>query len=83
MNHFFTRLKDNVVGILGLIVFLVLFIFGIFIFSYILIFIAAIGSLLFLIGYIRFKWLMHKAKKRYQSPANSGRIIEHDDCDHK
>ena len=61
--------------IVGMVVFVVLFIVGIFIFSYLLIITAIIGIILFIVTLIRIKIVEHSGPKE----PYSGRIIEHYD----
>ncbi len=64
-------------------IFIVLFIIGLFIFSYLLIVAAVIGLILFAIAYIRAKLFgpakPHNEEHRHQQPKSSGRTIDHDD----
>nr|WP_268828470.1 hypothetical protein [Coxiella burnetii] len=74
MSKFLHRLWEGIMPIVGMIVFVILFIVGIFIFSYLLIIAAVIGLILFIIAFIRIKLAQ---RKRPKEPP-SGRIIEHD-----
>lgn len=73
-------------SIIGIIVFIGLFIVGLVFFSYLLIIGAIIGLVLFLIGYIRTKFFMKKLRadiKKEQSQQrgdqlHQGRTIDHD-----
>lgn len=63
---------------------IVLFVVGIIIFSYILLFGALVGLILFIIAFIFMKIKMHQLRKQFkQSSVSSrkGRTIDHDDND--
>ena len=77
MSRFLLRLLETTMPIVGMVVFVVFFIVGIFIFSYLLIIIAIIGLILFIIAFIRIKIVEYNGPKE----PHSGRIIEH--CDDK
>lgn len=76
---------NKLLSLVGLVVALVLIILGVIIFSYILIFAAVVGVILFTVVYIRAKMLQLKYKKhqkqtQHQKPSqNQGRVIEHDE----
>lgn len=82
MSKLLKQFWANVAPILWMMLFIALFIIGIFVFSYILIIAAAVGLILFVIAYVRTKIAMRRqARAHHQSPSqsSSGRIIEHDE----
>lgn len=77
MREILRRLWVSIMPIIGMIIFVSLFIVGIFVFSYLLIIGAIIGLVLFVVAFIRTKMA---ARKSTQQPSSTqGRIIEHDD----
>ncbi|MBW5802979.1 hypothetical protein FIV31_06645 [Coxiella endosymbiont of Ornithodoros amblus] len=73
MSKFLHRLWEGMMPIVGMIIFVILFIVGIFIFSYLLIVAAVIVLILFIIAFIQVKVAQRKRPKNHPS----GRIIEH------
>lgn len=69
------RLWARVTPIIGIIIFIVLFIFSLFMFSYLLIIGTIIGLGLFIYAFIRSKLTHHKPMNKYES---QGRIIDHE-----
>ena len=67
-------------------VMLILFILGLFIFTYLFIFAMIIGSVLFIINYVRTKFFRPKTNPvgsaQNLQPKKVGRIIEHEDDPH-
>lgn len=57
---------------------IVVFVIGFFIFSYILIFAAIVGLVLFVIAYIRVRFFMSKDMHQTTVKKEQGRLIEHD-----
>ncbi|MFW0094428.1 MAG: hypothetical protein AB8Y83_00460 [Coxiella endosymbiont of Haemaphysalis qinghaiensis] len=80
MPNVLRQLWESIVPIVGMIVFVILFIVGIFLFSYLLIIGAIIGLILFVIAFIQLqlKTIQWKQQKKKKSPY-SGRTIEHND----
>jgi len=87
MNTFLNQLKNSLAPILGLVVFCALFIIGIFVFSYVLIFAALAGLVLFCIGFVRFKLFQREVRKQEQfmqknpQKPTQGRVIDYEDID--
>lgn len=78
MNNILKRLWANIAPIVGMILFVILFVIGLFVFSYLLIIAAIIGLIVFIIAYVRAKLIM----RRHKTPPNTragGRIIEHNE----
>ena len=80
MPNVLRQLWESIVPIAGMIVFVILFIVGIFLFSYLLTIGAIIGLILFVIAFIQLqlKTIQWKRQKKKKSP-HSGRTIEHND----
>lgn len=75
MNNLFARVLPFIFfGVM-----LVLLVIGIVLFSYILILGAIVGSVLFLIAFIRDKLFLSRHVTKTQPQEKAGRIIEHDD----
>jgi hypothetical protein len=81
MHETLKRFWASIMPIVGMIIFVVLFIVGIFVFSYLLIIGAIVGLILFCVAYIRVKIALRK-KTPPTHPAH-GRTIEHDDDEKK
>lgn len=77
MSHSAERFAAKLLPFLGMGVFIVLFIFGLMVLSYVLIIGAVIGLILFLINYIRTKF-SHTHKKPHHLHQHRGRTIDHD-----
>lgn len=77
MQQFVQKLWAGIMPIIGMIVFIALFIVGIFVFSYVLIIGTVIGLILFIIAFIKAKY----AKNKTTTSSPLGRTIEHDDTD--
>lgn len=60
---------------------IVVFVIGIVIFSYVLIFAAIVGLVLFVIAYIRTQFFKQKTHRLYRKN-QSGRTIDYDETDH-
>jgi len=75
MTNTIKRLWASVTPIIGMIIFVVLFIFGLFVFSYLLIIGAIIGLGLFIYAFIRSKLTCRKTMHKYES---QGRTIDHE-----
>ena len=72
-NNF--KIKNNIQGLFGLIIFIAVLIIGLVFFSYLIIIGAIIGLALFAAAYFRAKFFI-KPKKKTRS--SHGRTIEHD-----
>lgn len=72
------KLFDNIAPFLGLGILIVLFILGIFIFSYLLIIGAIVGLVLYIVALIRAKFGSSKSQQPPHSnlPEGSGRVID-------
>lgn len=87
MNNMINQLKNSLGAILGLVIFCALLITGIFVFSYVLIFAAIAGLILFCVGFVRFKLFQREVRKQQQfSQKNQqmprqGRVIDYEDID--
>lgn len=81
------QLKNSLASILGIVVFCVLFIVGIFVFSYVLIFAALAGLALFCLGFVRVKLFQRELRKQQQfqqknqQKPTQGRVIDYEDVD--
>lgn len=77
------KLTAKIMPFVAIGVMAVVFVLSLIFFSYIFITAALLGLVLFVIGYIRGKWLMHKFKKDVKKQPShsptSGRVIEHDE----
>lgn len=80
MNQTQHKMAFGFAQFIGMAVFILLFIVGIVFFSYLLIFGAVVGLILFGVGYIRAKIMRSKRQKqgKYTKPAQ-GRTIEYKD----
>ena len=82
MKQSMNKLKAKVMPYIGMGLFLILFLLGLVVFSYILIIGAIVGLILFLIAYIRSKFTRHHPHSQNdQSYKNKpqGRVIDHND----
>ena len=85
MTNLLTRVWAQIVPVIGMIAFFALFILGLIIAIHVLMIVAAIGLVLFAIGYFRMKYLMRKAQHQHnqqeshQEAASAGRTIDHDE----
>jgi len=77
MSDLFKRIWNTIAPIVGMIIFIALFILGLFVFSYLLVIAAIIGLGLFIYAFIRSKLSHHRNTKKTYSQSE-GRIIEHD-----
>ena len=77
MSEVLHRLREEIMPIVDMIVFIILFIVGLFVFSYFLIIGTVIGLALFVIAFIHLKIDQHKRQKK--SPFS--KIIEHDETE--
>ncbi len=75
MKPFFQRLIASLAPLLAMVIFVIIFILGIFVFSYLLIFVAIIGLALFIVSFIRSK--LTRQKKSPHPKHSQGRLIEH------
>ena len=77
------RITAKIMPFIAMGIMLVVFVLSLVFFSYIFITAALLGLILFAVGYVRGKWMMHKFKKevKKQPPSSSttGRVIEHDE----
>ncbi|OGT48105.1 MAG: hypothetical protein A3E82_07065 [Gammaproteobacteria bacterium RIFCSPHIGHO2_12_FULL_38_11] len=64
-------------------VMLIVFILGLFIFTYVFIFALIVGTVLFIVGYIRMRFFKPKQQTKATVEVKTGRIIEHDDTNNK
>ena len=78
MPSILRQLWESVVPVVGMIVFVILFIVGIFLFSYFLITGAIIVLILFITAFIQLEIAKRKRQKK-KKPPSFGRTIEHDD----
>lgn len=69
-------IKQTLTSVIGMIVFIVLGVISFFVFSYLLVFAALVGLIIFLIVFIRAKWLQHKYKHSPSATHEQGRIID-------
>ncbi|MCX7125857.1 MAG: hypothetical protein NTU49_09010 [Gammaproteobacteria bacterium] len=60
-------------------VMLVVFVIGLFIFTYVFIFALVLGTILFIVGFIRTKFFKPKSPITATPEVKIGRIIEHDE----
>lgn len=81
MSGFLTRLWRGILPLLGMVIFITLFILGLFVFSYLLIIGAIIGLILFSIAFIRAKFSRRQAPPPSRPSQTQGRTIEHDDSE--
>lgn len=87
MNNILNQLKNSLAPLLSILLFAALFIAGIFIFSWVLIFAAIAGIILFCIGFVRFKLFQREVKKQQefaqknQQMPKQGRVIDYEDVD--
>ncbi len=75
MKHALQRLLASIAPLFGMVAFVVIFIVGLFVFSYLLIVVALIGLVLFIVAFIRSKITR---KKHSPHTKSQGRVIEHD-----
>lgn len=60
-------------------VMLIVFVLSLFIFTYVFIFALIVGTVLFIVGYIRLRFFKPKPQTETTADVKMGRIIEHDD----
>lgn len=80
MRDTLRRLWASIFPIVGIIIFVILFILGVFVFSYLLIAAAIFGLILFCVAYIRAKIA---ARRKSPPPPPQGRTIDHEDQNKK
>ena len=73
------RLFARLIPFIFLGVMIVLFVVGIILFSYLLIFGAIVGMILFFITWVKEKLFPSKNIQYYQKPKKNGRTFEHDE----
>jgi VIT1/CCC1 family predicted Fe2+/Mn2+ transporter len=83
-TNFSQRIIPLIGVIIGIIIFLGLFIVGLFFLSYFVIIGAVVFFVLFILGFIRKKLIGHKTRKQQPAPPTEpddkkGRTIEHDE----
>tara|TARA_B100002051_G_scaffold246447_1_gene254553 strand:- start:115 stop:345 length:231 start_codon:yes stop_codon:yes gene_type:complete len=71
------NLKEAIAGYIGVALFIILVIIGLYIFSYILIIVALLGLVVYTITFIRLKFFA-KSPPTTRSTDHSGRTIDHD-----
>ena len=76
MSNALQRLWANMMPLVGMLLFVALFIVGVFVFSYLLAIAAVVGVVLFVIAFIRSKLNGRRATPPSSSPH---RVIEHED----
>lgn len=76
MSNFLEKVSASIMPIVGMLLFVAVLIVAIIFLSYVFIVIAVVGFVLFAIGYIRARFLMHKYAKN-QSKKPKGRTIDH------
>ena len=80
MNPVLQRFWASLFPIIGMILFVLIFIIGLFVFSYLLIISAIIGLILFVVAFIRSK-ISRKPTPPPPSQSTQGRIIEHEEIE--
>jgi len=85
MKHFFNRVLASILPIIGMLLFLAIFIVGIIFFSYVIVILAIIGFILFAIAYIRARILLYQMRRdnKKKTPTGNGRTIDHDNHEQK
>lgn len=78
MPHARNKLAAVIMPIIGMALFIILFVVGLVFFSYLLIIGTIIGLVLFTIAYIRAKFFAKKMRKHAVKQRRQGRTIEHD-----
>lgn len=80
MNNILNRIAATIMPIVGMLIFLALLVLAIIFFSYLFIIIAVVGFVLFLVGYIRTRIMMHgRGHPDKKQDDSKGRVIDHDD----
>lgn len=80
MPNVLRQLWENIVPVVGMIVFAILFIAGILLFSYLLIIGAITGLILFIIAFIQLQLkIAQRHRQKNKKPPHLGRTIEHND----